>query len=59
MRQLPIHLVGDGALLKHDDDMARPLGQRRDVQVDLAIAADARRAEIDLVFVDGEPFART
>ena len=52
MRQLPVHLVGDGALLQHHDDMAGPLGQRRDVQIDLAVAADARRAEIDLVFVD-------
>jgi hypothetical protein len=30
MRQLPVHLVGDGALLQHHDDMAGPLGQRRD-----------------------------
>ena len=52
MRELAVHLVGDGALLQHHDDMAGPLGQRRDVQVDLAVAAHARRAEIDLVFVD-------
>ena len=52
MRQLPVHLVGDGAFLQHHDDMAGPLGERRDVQIDLAIAADPRRAEIDLVFVD-------
>ena len=52
MRQLPVHLVGDGALLQHHDDMAGPLGERGDVQIDLAVAADARRAEIDLVFVD-------
>ena len=52
MRQLPVHLVGDGALLQHHDDMAGPLGQRRDVQIDLAVAADPRRAEIDLVLVD-------
>ena len=52
MRQLPVHLVGDGALLQHHDDMAGPLGQRRDVKIHLAIAADPRRAEIDLVFVD-------
>ena len=52
MGQLPVHLVGDGALLQHHDDMAGPLGQRRDVQIDLAIAADPRRAQIDLVLVD-------
>ena len=53
MGQLPIHLVGNGALLQHDHDMARPLGQRRDVKIDLTVATDAGRAEIDLVFVDG------
>jgi hypothetical protein len=52
VRQLPVHLVGDGALLQHHDDVARPLGQRGHVQVDLAVAADAGRTEIDLVFVD-------
>ena len=52
MGQLPVHLVGDGAFLQHHDDMAGPLGQRRDMQIDLAIAADPRRAQIDLVFVD-------
>ena len=52
MRQLPVHLVGDGALLQHHDDMAGPLGERGDVQIDLAVATDAGRAEIDLVFVD-------
>ena len=52
MGQLPVHLVGDGALLQHHHDMARPLGERGDVQIDLAIAADAGGAEIDLVLVD-------
>ena len=52
MRQLPVHLVGDGALLQHHDDVARPLRERRDVQVDLTVAADPGRAEVDLVFVD-------
>ena len=52
MRQLPVHLVGDGALLQHHDDMAGPLGERRDMKIDLAIAADPRRAQIDLVFID-------
>ena len=52
MRQLPVHLVGDGALLQHHDDVAGPFGERGDMQIDLAVAADAGRTEIDLVFVD-------
>ena len=52
MGELAVHLVGDRALLQHDDHMVRPLRQRRDVQVDEALAGIARRAEIDLVFVD-------
>src|SRR5690349_21823447 len=45
-------LISDGALLPHRHAMARPLGERGYVQIDLAIAADAARAEIDLVLVD-------
>ena len=52
MRELAIHLVGDRALLQHHHHVVRPLRQRRDVQVDRAVAGIARRAEIDLVFVD-------
>ena len=52
MGQLPVHLVGDGALLQHHHDMAGPFRERRDMQIDLAIAADPRRAQIDLVFID-------
>ena len=52
MGELAVHLVGDGALLQHHHDVVRPLGQRRDMQVDEALARIARRAEIDLVFVD-------
>jgi hypothetical protein len=52
MGELSIHLVGDGALLQHHHNMAGTLGERRDMQIDLTIAADARRAEIDLVFVN-------
>ena len=60
MGQLAIHLVGDGALLQHDDDVTGPLRHRRDMQVDHPLAGIARRAEIDLVLVDrrrraGEP----
>ena len=52
MRQLPVHLVGDAALLQHHDDMARPLGNRSDMKIDLAVAAHPWRAEVHLVFVD-------
>ncbi len=52
MGELAVHLVGDRALLQHHDHMIRPLRQRRDMQIDQALAGIARRAEIDLVFVD-------
>ncbi len=52
MGQLAIHLVGDGALLQHDDDMTGPLRHEGDVKVDRSLAGIARRAEVDLVFVD-------
>ncbi len=52
MGELAVHLVGDGALLQHHHDMAGPFGDGRDMQVDLAIAAHSRRAQIDLVLVD-------
>ena len=59
MGQLPIHLVGDGALLNRHNDMAWPFRQRRDVQVDLTIPTDPSRAEIDLEFVHGRAGSRT
>ena len=43
MGELAVHLVGDGALLQHHDDMAGPLRQRRDVQIDQPLARIARR----------------
>jgi hypothetical protein len=52
MRELAIHLFSDGALLEHHHDVVRPFGQRRNMQVDDAVAGIARRAEIDLVLVD-------
>jgi hypothetical protein len=52
MGELPVHLVGDGAFLQHHHDMAGALGERRDMQVDLAIATHAGGAQIDLVFID-------
>jgi hypothetical protein len=53
MGELAVHLVGDGALLHHHHDMAGLFGHRRNMQIDQLVDADARRAEIDLVFVDG------
>ena len=53
MCQLAIHLVRNGALLQHDDDVARLLGNRRDMEIDNAFARHARRRKVDLVFVDG------
>jgi hypothetical protein len=53
MRELAIHLVGDGALLQHHDDVFRLFRQRRYMQVHQTVAWIAWRAEIDLVFIDG------
>ena len=52
MGQLPVHLVGDGALLQHHHHGIGLFRQRRHVKVDQPVAGIARRAEIDLVFVD-------
>ena len=57
MGELAIHLVGDRALLQHDHDVVGTLRQRRDVQIDQAVARIARRRKIDLVFVDGRAAA--
>ena len=51
MRELAVHLVGNGALLQHHDDVIRLLRQWRDVQVDQPITGIARRAEVNFVFV--------
>ena len=51
MGQLAIHLGGDRALLQHDDDAARPVEERRDLDVDEPLA-EALGAEVDAVFVD-------
>jgi hypothetical protein len=53
MGQLPIHLVSDGALLDHHHHVSGPFRQGRDMQVDLTIPADPRRAEIDPELVYG------
>ena len=53
MRELPVDLVGHAALLQHENNMAGPFRQRRDMQISKAFAAVSRRAEIDPVFVHG------
>ena len=45
MGKLPVHLVGDGAFLQHHDDVARPLRQRGDVQIDLSSIAKGRAVD--------------
>ena len=52
MRELAVHLVGDRALLQHDNHIAGLFGNRRDMQVDQPLARHARCTEVDLVFVD-------
>ena len=52
MGELPIHLFGDRSLLEHHHHVIGLLRQRRNVQIDRTVAGIARRAEIDLVFVD-------
>ena len=59
MGELAIHLVGDRALLQHDDDMVGPLRQRRDMQVDQALAGIARRARSTLYSLTAAPRCRT
>ena len=51
MGELPVHLVGDRTLLQHHDHVVRLFRERRDMQIDGAVARIARSAEIDLVFV--------
>ena len=52
MGELAIHLVCDRPLLEHDDNVLGVFRQRRDVEVDQALAGIAWRCQIDLVFVD-------
>jgi hypothetical protein len=42
MRHLPVDLVGHRPLLEHDDDRAGELGNRRDIEVDDLLDAQAR-----------------
>ena len=52
MRHLAVDLVGHRAFLEHDDDRAGQFGNRRDVEVDDPLVAEARRGNVDAVFVD-------
>ena len=52
MGELAVDLVGHRALLQHDDDAARLFEAGRGVDVDDALGAVARRADVDAVFVD-------
>ena len=47
-RVLGLAIAIDFVLLQHHDDVAGPFGERGDVQIDLAIAADAGRLETAL-----------
>ena len=52
MRHLAVDLVGHRAFLEHHDDRAGQFGNRRDVEVDDLLDAEARRRDVDAVFVD-------
>ena len=52
MRELTIHLVRNAAFLEHHDDVAGPLADGRDVEIDLTISTRAGGTEINLVLVD-------
>ena len=52
MRHLAVDLVGHRAFLEHDDDRAGQFGHRRDIEVDDPFDAEARRGDVDAVFVD-------
>ena len=50
--QLPVHLVGNGALLEHEHDAIAGIAEGRREDVDDALAADARAADVDPIFAD-------
>ena len=52
MRELAVDLLRHGARQQHDRHVARPLGDRRGVDVDDALGAEPRRADVDAVFGD-------
>ena len=51
MRELPVHFVGDGALLQHHDHVACSVRKGGDMKVNKPLARIARCAKIDFVFV--------
>ena len=57
--QLPVHLVGNGAFLKHHHDVAGPLADGRDVKIDLPVAAIRGVPRSTLYSLTGEPEERT
>ena len=52
MRHLAVDLVGHRAFLEHHDDRAGQLGDRSDIEIDDLLLADARRGNVDAIFVD-------
>ena len=50
--ELTVHLVGDGALLEGQHDDVAVLAERRREDVDDALAAEPRPAEVDAVLAD-------
>ena len=52
MGELPVDLVGHGAFLQHDDGAGLAVDQRRGMDVDDALRADARRGNVDPIAVD-------
>src|SRR6185437_9284368 len=51
MGKLPVHLIGNGALLEHHHHMTGILGQWSDMQIDQPFSGIAWGREIDFVFV--------
>src|SRR5579885_36538 len=53
MGELALDHLRHAALLEHDQDAARRVGQRPAVEIDELRRLEAERAELDAVFVDG------
>src|SRR6266478_2707755 len=53
MGQLPVHLIGHGALLEHHHHLAGSLRHRSHMKVNQTFGRRARSAEVDFVFIDG------
>ena len=52
MRELAVDLFRHRARQQHERDVPGPLGDRRGVDIDDALGAEARRADVDAVFGD-------